>query len=459
VSSTSTDPENAGREQLIESHLPLVRAVARRYAGRGETLDDLVQVGAIGLIKATDRFDPSRGVAFATFATHLVEGEIRRHLRDKTSSVRIPRGLQRISGELRRKGGELEARLGRSATVRELAIALAADERDVERALGAERARGSIAASSGDATAELADEAEPLAGSENRVLLARSVHVLDDRERRIVFLRFHADMTERQIARAVGLSQAHVSRLLDGALAKLRDELANASPGDIAADAVISPQLAKRSRINPANSEGQAPEDTRIAAVGESQENPTLARYVDLPYHFAVRREHEGKRSWWSARVEELAGCEARGSTADEAVEQLRSAMEGWLTSALAEHREIPLPSREAPRSKAGSSHSGRLLVRMPSTLHEQLALAAEREHVSLNRLVTDTLAASVASSPPVKASDGPQPAPEITLEPQRGERGAPRALRVALATNLAVVVVAGLIALALLVLALERGF
>jgi hypothetical protein len=95
----------------------------------------------------------------------------------------------------------------------------------------------------------------------------------------------------------------------------------------------------------------------------------------------------------------------------------------------------------------------------MPSTLHEQLALAAEREHVSLNRLVTDTLAASVAASPPVKASDGPQPAPEITLEPPRGERGAPRALRVALATNLAVVVVAGLIALALLVLALERGF
>jgi predicted RNase H-like HicB family nuclease/predicted DNA-binding protein (UPF0251 family) len=363
-----------------------------------------------------------------------------------------------MSGELRRRGGELEARLGRSLTMRELASALAVDERDVERALGAERARGSIAASSGDAAAELADESEPLAGSENRLLLARSVHVLDERERRIVFLRFHADMTERQIAREVGISQAHVSRLLDGALAKLREELATVSAVDITADAVISPQSAGRSHINPAKLRGRAPKDTKIAAVGGSQENPTLARHLDLPYHFAVRREHEGKRLWWSARVEELPGCAARGSTPDEAVEHLRTAMKAWLTSALAEHREIPPPSREAPKSKAGSGHSGRLLVRMPSTLHEQLALAAEREHVSLNRLVTDALAASVASSPPVVGSARSRRESPVTIEPPRVQRESPRAFRVALATNLVVVVVAGLIALALLVLAVERG-
>ncbi len=455
MSSTSIDPENAGREQLIESHLPLVRAVARRYAGRGEALDDLIQVGSIGLIKASDRFDPSRGVAFATFATHLIEGEIRRHLRDKASAVRIPRALQSMGGELRRRGGELEARLGRSPTVGELASALAADEGEVRRALDAARARGSIAAEAGDGTAELADETEPLATSENRMLLARTVHVLDERERQIVFLRFHADMTERQIAHEVGVSQAHVSRLLESALTKLREELATASRADITHDPVIS---AEKSPVNGANPPGRGPEDTRIAAVGESQENPTLARYLDLPYHFAVRREHQGKRSWWSATVEELPGCGARGSTPDDALAELDTAMKAWLTTALAENREIPMPSREASKAKAGSTHSGRLLVRMPSTLHEQLALAAEREQVSLNRLVTDTLAASVAVEATAEPPRHSQPDPALTLEPPRGRDGSPRALRLALATNLVVVVVAGLVALALLVLALERG-
>ncbi|HUE27608.1 MAG TPA: sigma-70 family RNA polymerase sigma factor, partial [Solirubrobacteraceae bacterium] len=375
----------------------------------------------------------------------------------RTSAVRIPRELQRMSGALRRKGGELEAKLGRSPTVPELAAAIAADEKDVERALDAERARGASAASRGDVGGEAADETEPLAGSEDRLLLARGVKVLDERERRIVFLRFHADMTERQIASTVGISQAHVSRLLEGALAKLREELAN-TPADITRAPVISPQSATKSPVNAGNSRGRTDDQTKIAAVGEEQENPALVRYLELPYHFAVRREHHGKQLWWSARVEELPGCEARGATADEALAQLRGAMRDWLTSALAERREIPPPSPEAPKAKAGSSHSGRILVRMPTTLHEQLARAAEREQVSLNRLVTDTLAASVASSPPVEKPGGSTPGPPVTLEPPRAQGGAPRALRVALATNLAVVVVAGLIALALLVLALQRG-
>jgi RNA polymerase sigma-B factor len=235
---------------LIESHLPLVRALARRYAGRGAELDDLLQVGALGLIKATDRFDPRRGVAFASFAAPTIEGEIRHHLRDRTSSLRIPRELQAMSGKLRRCRDELAAALGRAPTVPELAEALAADERDVEQALAAERARDPIPISPDEDDAlGLKDSSEPLAGSDDRLLMADTLRVLDERERRIVLLKFHGDMTERQIASELGISQAHVSRLLGGALAKLRDELANSSDaageGDTTAGAVISPNAAR----------------------------------------------------------------------------------------------------------------------------------------------------------------------------------------------------------------------
>ena len=213
------------RQALIQAHLPLVRSVARRYAGRGEELDDLVQVGAVGLVKASERFDPDRGVAFATFVAPAIEGEILRHLGDRARLLRIPRELQRMGAKLHRSSGELTATLGHSPSVRELAVALGIDEHEVERVLEAERARDSVTISGDEQEVELVDGAEALAGSDDRMLLARGLRALDRRERRIVFLRFHADMTERQISEAVGISQAHVSRLLDGALGKLRDEL------------------------------------------------------------------------------------------------------------------------------------------------------------------------------------------------------------------------------------------
>jgi RNA polymerase sigma-B factor len=452
---------------LIESHLPLVRAVARRYAGRGEAIDDLVQVGAIGLIEASDRFDPTRGVAFGTFATPAIEGAIRRHLGDRTASLRIPRDLQRMSGDLRRCRSRLSAELGRSPTVPELASALNADQRDVERAISAERARDSIQISPDLDSLDLTGSSEPLGGSDDRMSLASSLRALDDRERRIVLLRFHADMTERQIARELGISQAQVSRLLAGALAKLRAELGSsrdgAEAGDIASDRVISPgsggapaPLAGDQRAE--NFRRPSSGGTRIGPVGAPAENPKLGRYLELPYHVAVRSEQQADRSWWSATVEELPGCTARGRTPDEAAHLLRPAMEAWLSAALAEKREIPVPKREASKPKSAAGHSGRFLVRMPSELHEQLARAAEREEVSLNRFVTDALAAAVAPGQRThQPAAGRRAAGADESQPAVARRPA-RALRVALATNLAVVVIAGLVAVWLLVLALQRG-
>jgi RNA polymerase sigma-B factor len=256
-----------GREHLIESHLPLVRSIAKRYAGRGEALDDLVQVGAIALIRASDRFDPGRGVAFATFATPAIEGEIRRHLDERTSSLRIPRELQRMSGELQRCRAELGALLGRPPTVPELARELGIEDADVERALEAERARQPTSASPDDAT-EARAEPGSLASTDDRLLLEYGARVLDERERRIVFLRFHADLTEDDIARELGISQAHVSRLLAGALGKLRAELAGEETGKAAGRATARRRAKPRMASVGARSEKSSGQQARSTHSG-----------------------------------------------------------------------------------------------------------------------------------------------------------------------------------------------
>jgi len=282
-------------DERVRSHMPLVRSIARRYVGRGEELDDLVQAGAVGLVRASSRFDPNRGVAFASFATPAVEGEIARHLRARS-------------------------------------------RRDVPGDAGGT-----------DGAGEPAGDLEPTAESEARLLLAGGLRTLDQRERQVVFLRFNADMTERQIASRVGISQAHVSRLLDGALIKLRTELSGS--GQAAAGA---------------GSDGETPADeTAVAASASSRRRP--------------------------------------------------------------------------PRSRSPTGYSGRILVRMPSELHEQLALAAEREELSLNRYVTQALSS--------------------TIDPgQRSLRRSSRTSRLAIAANLAIVIVAAIAAAVLLVLALHRG-
>jgi RNA polymerase sigma-B factor len=227
------------REQLIEKYMSLVRSLARRYSYRGEQLDDLIQIGAIGLIKAIDRFDMNRGVELTTYATPNIIGEIKRHFRDKGWSVRVPRGLQELNVQLSRLVEQLTVELGRSPTVAELAEGAGVDEEDVLEALESGRAYSTLSLSQGSSSEE-GEELDPLETlgtiehqyevSEDRVLLAPGFAVLDERERRILHLRFFEGQTQSQIARQVGISQMHVSRLIRRAIAKIRAEIGTDEP-------------------------------------------------------------------------------------------------------------------------------------------------------------------------------------------------------------------------------------
>ena len=227
----------AAREQLIEQYMSLVRSLARRYSYRGEQLEDLVQIGAIGLIKAIDRFDLDRGVELTTYATPNIIGEIKRHFRDKGWSVRVPRGLQELNVQLSRLIEQLTVQLSRSPTISELAEAAGVEEEDVLEALESGRAYSSLSLSTGgggggdddgdlDPLESIGTEEHEYEVSEDRAVLEPGFRVLDERERRILHLRFFEGLTQSQIAQQVGISQMHVSRLIRRALEKIRDEIA-----------------------------------------------------------------------------------------------------------------------------------------------------------------------------------------------------------------------------------------
>jgi RNA polymerase sigma-B factor len=226
------------REQLIEQYMSLVRSLARRYSYRGEQLEDLVQIGAIGLIKAIDRFDLERGVELTTYATPNIIGEIKRHFRDKGWAVRVPRGLQELNVQLSRLVEQLTVQLGRSPTIPELASAAGAQEEEVLEALESGRAYSSLSLSSGGGDGE--DDVDPLESigtiehqyevSEDRAVLAPGFRALDERERKILQLRFFDGLTQSQIAQQVGISQMHVSRLIRRSLEKIRAEIAADEP-------------------------------------------------------------------------------------------------------------------------------------------------------------------------------------------------------------------------------------
>src|SRR3954469_14549659 len=218
------------REALVERFLPLARSIAKRYRKAEEPFDDLLQVASLGLLKAVDRFDPERGIAFSSFAVPTIVGELRRHFRDRCWSVRPPRELQERALEVDKVRTELTTRLGRSPSVREIGQAL---ELTDERVLEALQAQQGMRATSldaprpgvedpdstlGDATGTLDPE---LLRAEHRATLARLFDRLDDRERRVLRLRFEEDMTQEQIGAIVGVSQMQVSRIIRGAVGKL----------------------------------------------------------------------------------------------------------------------------------------------------------------------------------------------------------------------------------------------
>jgi RNA polymerase sigma-B factor len=224
------------REKLIEQYMSLVRALARRYSYRGEQLEDLVQIGAIGLIKAIDRFDLDRGVELTTYATPNIIGEIKRHFRDKGWSVRVPRGLQELNVQLSRLVESLTVQLGRSPTIPELAKAAGVEEEAALEALESGRAYSSLSLSVGGGGGDGDEDIDPMESigteehqfevSEDRAVLAPGFAVLDERERKILQLRFFDGLTQSQIAQQVGISQMHVSRLIRRSLEKIRNEIA-----------------------------------------------------------------------------------------------------------------------------------------------------------------------------------------------------------------------------------------
>jgi RNA polymerase sigma-B factor len=278
--------EADARTDAIEAHLPLVRSIARRYAGRGEPLDDLVQAGTVGLIKAVDTYDPDRGRDLAALARPAIEGEIRHHLRDGGSGPHVARGDRELGARLRALRTDLTARLRRAPTTAELAAEAGVDRADAERALAA----AEPALALGDDDAERLTAAAGTDAAEARVLLEGGWDVLDERERRLLELRYREDRSQSEIARELGLSQAHVSRLLKAALERLR--------------AAVAPNAAD-----------------------------------GAPAPVAPRAAHAGP----------------------------------------------------------GDERSGRLLLRLPRTLHTELADAAEREGVPLNTYISAALAAHVA--------------------------------------------------------------
>lgn len=360
------------RERLIEMYLPLVSALARRYA-RGEAdYEDLVQVGSIGLIKAIDRFDLSRGEELAAYAVPNISGEIKRHLRDNGQTIRLPRALQA----------------------------------DPERKAQVLSAEGPV-----DGVPDLSDG---FADAEGRLALADAFGGLGERERQILYLRFVRDLEPDEVARELGISRRHLSRQTQAALTQLRRELES----DL-----------------PAESDGP-----KIAPV---------TQYLDRPYHIVLVRDEADGEGAWTAQVEELPGCEARGETADEATRAIRESMEAWISEALAKHQEIPGP-------RGASTHSGRLNLRMPQSLHAAVARAAEREDVSLNQFITGSLAGAVGWRQ--ENHSGDTEAGEVEPDLPSRSRSAGAWLRRALLANAVLLALAGLAAIALLVVVLTQS-
>ncbi len=224
------------RDELVVAHLNLVRFLAVKFANRGEPLDDLVQVGTVGLLKAIDRFEIDRGVEFTTYATPTIVGEIKRYFRDKGWAVKVPRRLQELNLAVNRASDKLAIELGRSPTVGELAAHLNASEEEILEAQELGQAYNLLSLDS-EVSGETEKKSQTLADTvgvndaglellEDRANLERAFNVLTGRERVIIYLRFYESVSQTEIAKRLNVSQMHVSRLQAKALEKLRAVLA-----------------------------------------------------------------------------------------------------------------------------------------------------------------------------------------------------------------------------------------
>jgi RNA polymerase sigma-B factor len=224
--------DKQAREQLIAMHQNLVRFLAGKFANRGEPLEDLVQVGSIGLVNAVDRYDAERGNKFSTYATPTIVGEIRRYFRDKAWSLKVPRRLQELNQAANKAVDALAVKLGRSPTVAEIARAIGATEEETLEAIELGNAYDTVSL---DSRMSTESESAPMTlaefvGGEDEVLknlqqygdLSAAIEALDEREKAIIQLRFFKDLSQAEVAKNLNISQMHVSRLQHRALTSLR---------------------------------------------------------------------------------------------------------------------------------------------------------------------------------------------------------------------------------------------
>jgi RNA polymerase sigma-B factor len=232
---TAQGPEREQlKSEIVESHVGLVRFLVRRYTGKGESYDDLVQVGMLGLLGAIDRYEPARGVRFATFARPSVLGELKRHFRDKTWAARVPRRLQELSLSISTAEAELFQELGRSPTPAEVAALVGVEEDDVLEANEAARSYSAVSIDqpldAGDGeTGSLADligDPDPeMDKLENLTALEPALAELSPYDRRLLHMRFFRGMVQSDIAAELGVSQMQISRQLARILARLRSSI------------------------------------------------------------------------------------------------------------------------------------------------------------------------------------------------------------------------------------------
>lgn len=348
--------DTRARDRLVQLYLPLVERFAHRYERVGAEHDDLIQAGSVGLLNAIERYDRRRGEEFAAFAVPTIVGEIKRHIRDRTATVRLPRPLQEAGARLPQARAELTSRLGRTPTDGELAAELHIDSDDL--AYLDEAGRVQAFADLDSLLVRPANGAPELDLSDERLQLATAFRALGPTEQQVLYLRYVRDLSRKQAANQLGISEGQLSRRTQAALGKLREQI----------------ELISAGQATPA---GARPED--------------------------------GKREASSVR---------------------------------------PPERRTKAQVKAG--RSGRLVLRMPPSLHAELAKAAERDAVSLNRFITNTLAAAVDRPEAEGRAEGP--ASESRAAGRRG-------LRAAFIINVVVVVAVGVLAVILLVAALERGW